>query len=79
MSERSNRPVCRPKQPKRSDPAQFANRDPDASVYDGRNLLGYLIDEPSQCAALTVDRFLIGLFPDRKAAAHAIITRGLAA
>lgn len=79
MSERKSRPVGRPKQPQKSDPAQFANRDPDASVYDGRNLLGYLVDEPRQCAALTADRLLIGLYPDRKAATHAIINRGPAA
>jgi hypothetical protein len=53
--------------------------DPSASVYDGRCLIGFLVDEPRQCAALTPDRFLIGLYPDRKAATHAIINRGLAA
>ncbi|KIZ41443.1 MULTISPECIES: hypothetical protein [Rhodopseudomonas] len=57
----------------------YSDQDPDASVYDGRTLLGFLVDERSQCAALTPDRFLIGLYPDRKAATHAIITRGPAA
>jgi hypothetical protein len=57
----------------------YSKSESDASVYDGRTLLGFLIDEPNQCAALTPDRFLIGLFPDRRAASHAIITRGKAA
>lgn len=52
----------------------YSNIESDASIYDGRTLIGFLIDEPQQCAALTPDRFLIGLFPDRKAASHAIIT-----
>jgi len=60
VSERKSRAAGRP--------AQFADRDPDASVYDGRTLLGFLVDEPTQCAALDSSRFLIGLFPDRKAA-----------
>lgn len=51
----------------------YSNTESDASVYDGRTLIGLLIDEPNQCAALSPDRFLIGLFPDRKAACHAII------
>jgi hypothetical protein len=50
----------------------YSNTESDASVYDGRTLIGLLIDEPKQCAALSPDRFLIGLFPDRKSATHAI-------
>lgn len=57
-----------------------ANCEADATVYDGQLVRGFLIDEPRQCAALTPDRFLIGLFPDRKAATQAIFTnRGSAA
>jgi hypothetical protein len=41
-------------------------------VYDGRTLLGYLIDEHRQCVALTDERALIGMFPDRTAPANAI-------
>jgi hypothetical protein len=51
---------------------QYINTESDASIYLGRELIGVLIDEPRQVAALTPGRFLIGLFPDRKAASHAI-------
>jgi hypothetical protein len=51
----------------------YANRDPSASIYSGRTLLGFVIDEPGQCAALAPERALIGLFPDRKAATLAIL------
>jgi hypothetical protein len=45
---------------------------PDASVCHGRTLLGYLVDEGRQCAALTPERALIGMCADRQAAVHAI-------
>jgi hypothetical protein len=51
----------------------YANRDPSASIYSGGNLLGFVIDDPTGCAALTPERMLIGLFPDRKAATLAIL------
>jgi hypothetical protein len=50
----------------RRDP--YANRDPSASIYSGRTLLGYLIDEGRECIALTADRELVGRFRDRQAA-----------
>jgi hypothetical protein len=50
----------------------YANRDPSASIYSGRNLLGFVIDEPGQCVALSADRSLIGTFPNRVAAMAAI-------
>jgi hypothetical protein len=44
-----------------------------ASVTDGRTLLGFLIDhDDHQCAALTPERALIGLYADRAAARRAI-------
>jgi hypothetical protein len=48
-------------------------RDPSVSLYSGRNLLGFIIDEPSGCVALTPDRALIGIFRDRQAARLAIL------
>lgn len=53
-------------------PKVYTNSESDATVYDGRLLIGYLIDEPKQVAALTPRRLLIGLYPDRKSACHAI-------
>jgi hypothetical protein len=52
---------------------QTSETDTDASVYDGHTLLGFLVDEPTQCAARDARRFLIGLFPDRTAATHAVV------
>jgi hypothetical protein len=49
------------------------DNDLSASVFDGRTLLGYVIDELTQIAALTPERGLIGLFPDRNSAQHAIL------
>jgi hypothetical protein len=45
---------------------------PDASVCSGRTLLGFLVDLGRQCAALTPDRALIGVYADREAARHAL-------
>ena len=45
---------------------------PDASVCRGRKLLGYLVDEGRQCAALTPERALIGVCANREAAICAI-------
>jgi len=44
-----------------------------ASIYSGRTLLGFVIDEPGHTVALTPSRELIGLFPDRRAATLAIL------
>jgi hypothetical protein len=46
---------------------------PSASIYSGRTLLGYLVDGDRECTALTPERELIGLFPDRKSATIAIL------
>jgi hypothetical protein len=42
------------------------------AVIDGPTLIGYVVDEPFLVAALSASRFLIGLFPDRNEATHAI-------
>ncbi|MDI4231432.1 hypothetical protein OZ411_01215 [Bradyrhizobium sp. Arg237L] len=52
----------------------YTTAESEASVCDGQRLLGFLVDEPRQVAALTSDRMLIGLFPDRRAATRAIQT-----
>jgi hypothetical protein len=51
----------------------FANCVPSASVTNGRTLLGFIFDhDHHQCAALTPDRELIGVFADRATARLAI-------
>jgi hypothetical protein len=50
----------------------YSDIDPSASVTVGRETIGYLIDEPGQCVALSIDRTLIGTFPNRIAAMAAI-------
>jgi hypothetical protein len=51
----------------------FANCTPSASVTNGRTLLGFLLDQDHhQCAALTPDRELIGVFADRGTASFAV-------
>jgi hypothetical protein len=46
---------------------------PSASVTSGRELRGFLFDQDNhQCAALTPNRELIGIFADRSTAAFAI-------
>ena len=50
----------------------YANVGLSARIYSGRTLIGYLFDEGRQYAALTIDRALIGLYPSRKAARHAV-------
>jgi hypothetical protein len=51
----------------------FANCTPSASVTNGRTLLGFLLDQDHhQCAALTPDRELIGIFADRATASFAV-------
>jgi hypothetical protein len=44
-----------------------------ASIYSGRTLLGFIVDEPGHTAALAPDRTLIGLFSDRRQATLAIL------
>jgi hypothetical protein len=41
------------KRPRRD---HYSNVDPSATVYSGRRLLGFLVDEPGQCVALTPSR-----------------------
>jgi hypothetical protein len=53
----------------------YSRIDPAASVYAGRDLLGYLVDGDRQCIALTVSRQYLGTFPDRKSAILAILMR----
>ena len=52
---------------------KFANCTPSTSVTNGRTLLGFLLDQDHhQCAALTPDRELIGIFADRATASFAV-------
>jgi hypothetical protein len=54
-------------------PHDFTNCAPSASVTSGRTRLGFLIDhDHHQCAALTPDRELIGMFADRATASFAL-------
>jgi hypothetical protein len=50
----------------------YSKIDPHASVCSGRKLLGYLVDEAGQCASLTPERALIGVYANREAAILAI-------
>jgi hypothetical protein len=51
----------------------FTNCTPSASVNNGRELLGFILDhDHRQCAALTPSRELIGMFADRATASFAI-------
>jgi hypothetical protein len=51
----------------------YANINPSASIYSGRNLLGFVIDQPGQCVALDANRALIGVFRNREQARLAIL------
>jgi hypothetical protein len=52
----------------------YSRTSPSASVYLGRQLLGFLIDTDRRCvAALDADRGFIGVFPDHKSASLAIL------
>jgi hypothetical protein len=50
----------------------YTTIEPDASVCDGRTLLGFLVKEGRQCAALTPERALLGVYASREAAILAI-------
>jgi hypothetical protein len=51
----------------------FANRDPSASLFDGRTVLGFLFDhDDGRCTAASANRVMIGDYANRTAARAAI-------
>jgi hypothetical protein len=55
------------------DISKFTNRDPSASLFDGRTVLGFLFDhDDGRCSAASADHKMIGDYADRTAARAAI-------